>query len=238
MSRLPRAASARSHRRRGYPARHRRHLHARLRQPGHGLRRRGHLPDLQLASKMKDQRGPAGGGEKQARRRRAIKRFIAKYTINAARTFGIDAFIGSLEPARSPTWCLWRPGFSASSRNHGERRLHPGAPMGDSAAKPDDLRAVRMRPQWGASAGQAGALSVWFLSIRSRSRPTSRGSLDLAETRLLPAGRGSSRSTICAQRCLPESGSIRRPSTSTSTARSRPASPPRVLRLAQKYMLR
>ena len=29
-----------------------------------------------------------------------IKRFIAKYTINAARTFGIDDYVGSLEPGK------------------------------------------------------------------------------------------------------------------------------------------
>ena len=40
-----------------------------------------------------------------------IKRYIAKYTINAARTFGIDRHIGSLEAGKLADLVLWRPAF-------------------------------------------------------------------------------------------------------------------------------
>ncbi|EGH26605.1 urease subunit alpha, partial [Pseudomonas amygdali pv. mori str. 301020] len=46
------------------------------------------------ADKMKKQRGPLpqdGPGNDNFR----AKRYIAKYTINAARVFGIDSYIGS-----------------------------------------------------------------------------------------------------------------------------------------------
>jgi urease subunit alpha len=65
----------------------------------------------QLASKMKDQRGRLAGEKTKRGDNERIKRYIAKYTINAARTFGIDAFIGSLEPGKIADVVLWRPGF-------------------------------------------------------------------------------------------------------------------------------
>ena len=48
----------------------------------------------QLASKMKDQRGRLSTETTALGDNERIKRYIAKYTINAARTFGIDAYIG------------------------------------------------------------------------------------------------------------------------------------------------
>ena len=54
----------------------------------------------QLASKMKRPARPAPDGDTRIGDNERIKRYIAKYTINAARTFGIDAHIGSLEPGK------------------------------------------------------------------------------------------------------------------------------------------
>ena len=54
----------------------------------------------QLASKMKDQRGRLAGETSRIGDNRRILRYVAKYTINAARTFGIDRHIGSLESGK------------------------------------------------------------------------------------------------------------------------------------------
>ena len=69
----------------------------------------------QLASKMKDQRGRLPEEKTRIGDNERIKRYIAKYTINAAKTFGIDKYIGSLEDARSPTSCCGAQASSASS---------------------------------------------------------------------------------------------------------------------------
>src|SRR4029078_3275191 len=70
----------------------------------------------QLASKMKDQRGRLASEKTRRGDNERIKRFVAKYTINAARTFGIDAFIGSLEPRKIADGVLWRTGFFGIKR--------------------------------------------------------------------------------------------------------------------------
>ncbi|MBT6829866.1 MAG: urease subunit alpha, partial [Rhodospirillaceae bacterium] len=54
----------------------------------------------QLASKMREQRGRLAEEATVRGDNERIKRFIAKYTINAARTFGIDQHIGSLEDGK------------------------------------------------------------------------------------------------------------------------------------------
>ena len=63
----------------------------------------------QLASKMKSQRGPLEGDGGSDNNR--VKRYIAKYTINSARTYGIDGYLGSLEPGKWADIVLWRPEF-------------------------------------------------------------------------------------------------------------------------------
>ena len=60
---------------------------------------------------MKDQRGRLPRRQPRVGDNERIKRYIAKYTINAARTFGIDAHIGSLESGKLADVVLWRPGF-------------------------------------------------------------------------------------------------------------------------------
>ena len=65
----------------------------------------------QLASHMKEERGSlpedAGSGNDNTR----IKRYVAKYTVNAARIFGIDHEIGSLEVGKLADVVLWEPKF-------------------------------------------------------------------------------------------------------------------------------
>ncbi|MEL6354564.1 MAG: urease subunit alpha, partial [Cyanobacteria bacterium J06627_28] len=64
----------------------------------------------QLASKMKDQRGTLP--EDNARNDNfRVLRYLAKYTINVARTCGIADYVGSIEPGKMADIVLWRPGY-------------------------------------------------------------------------------------------------------------------------------
>ncbi|MFC7051496.1 urease subunit alpha [Hansschlegelia quercus] len=118
----------------------------------------------QLASKMKDQRGllpeeKTGFGD-NAR----IKRYIAKYTINAARTFGIAQHIGSLEDGKMADIVIWRPAFFGIKP---ELVIKGGfiawGAMGDSAASLMTCEPMLLRPQWGAFGKAAPALSACFV---------------------------------------------------------------------------
>ncbi len=119
----------------------------------------------QLASKMKGQRGrlPEESSERGDNFR--IRRYLAKYTINAARTFGIDAYVGSLEDGKLADIVLWRPGFFGIKP---ELVIKGGfivwSAMGDSAASLMTCEPIRMRPQWGAFGKASTALSACFVN--------------------------------------------------------------------------
>jgi urease subunit alpha len=119
----------------------------------------------QLASKMKDQRGKLPEEKLKLGDNERIKRYIAKYTINAARTFGIDAFIGSLEPGKMADLVLWRPGFFGIKPEIVVKGgfIAWGA-MGDSAASLMTCEPLIMRPQWGAFGSAKQALSANFVN--------------------------------------------------------------------------
>ena len=140
----------------------------------------------QLASKMKDQRGSLTEDKPGFGDNARIKRYIAKYTINAARTFGIAEHIGSLEDGKIADIVVWRPAFFGIKP---ELVIKGGfiawGAMGDSAASLMTCEPMRLRPQWGAYGLAAPALSANFvhpLAIEGDLR----GSLGLRKT-LLPA---------------------------------------------------
>ena len=118
----------------------------------------------QLASKMKDQRGllaeeKTGFGDNER-----IKRYVAKYTINAAKTFGIAEHIGSLEDGKMADIVIWRPAFFGIKP---ELVIKSGfiawGTMGDSAASLMTCEPLLLRPQWGAFGKAAPALSACFV---------------------------------------------------------------------------
>lgn len=119
----------------------------------------------QLASKMKDQRGRLAEEKTRIGDNERIKRYIAKYTLNAARTFGIDAYVGSLEPGKLADVVLWRPGFFGIKP---ELIVKGGfivwSAMGDSAASLMTCEPLAMRPQWGAFGDAPQHLSVNFVT--------------------------------------------------------------------------
>jgi urease subunit alpha len=119
----------------------------------------------QLASKMKDQRGRLAEEWTRIGDNERIKRYIAKYTINAARTFGIDAHIGSLEKGKMADIVLWRPAFFGIKP---ELVVKGGfivwGAMGDSAASLMTCEPLAMRPQWGAFGNAKQKLSANFVN--------------------------------------------------------------------------
>lgn len=140
----------------------------------------------QLASKMKDQRGRLPEEKSRIGDNERIKRYIAKYTINAAKTFGIDQYIGSLEDGKIADIVLWRPGFFGVKP---ELVIKGGfiawGAMGDSAASLMTCEPILMRPQWGAFGQAKKALSVNFVNQLAVKADTA-GALGLAK-QLLPA---------------------------------------------------
>jgi urease subunit alpha len=119
----------------------------------------------QLASKMKDQRGRFAEEWTRIGDNERIRRYIAKYTINAARTFGIDTHIGSLEKGKLADIVLWRPAFFGIKP---ELVVKGGfiawGAMGDSAASLMTCEPVMMRPQWGAFGRARQHLSANFVN--------------------------------------------------------------------------
>jgi urease subunit alpha len=93
-----------------------------------------------------------------------IRRYIAKYTINAARTSGIQDHIGSLEDGKIADIVVWRPAFFGIKP---ELVIKGGfiawGAMGDSAASLMTCEPILLRPQWGAFGGAAPALSSCFV---------------------------------------------------------------------------
>lgn len=119
----------------------------------------------QLASKMRDQRGRLPEERTENGDNERIKRYIAKYTINAARTFGIEQHVGSLEAGKLADVVLWRPGFFGIKP---ELVVKGGfiawGAMGDSAASLMTCEPIQMRPQWGAFGRAKQALSASFVN--------------------------------------------------------------------------
>jgi urease subunit alpha len=140
----------------------------------------------QLASKMKDQRGRLPEERTKLGDNERIKRYIAKYTINAAKTFGIDRYIGSLENGKIADIVLWRPGFFGIKP---ELVVKGGfiawGAMGDSAASLMTCEPLLMRPQWGAFGEAKKSLSVNFVNHLAVEADT-QGKLGMTK-KLLPA---------------------------------------------------
>jgi len=122
----------------------------------------------QLASKMKDQFGRLPEETTRSADNERILRYIAKYTINAARSFGVDHHVGSLEPGKLADIVLWRPAFFGIKPEIVVKGgfIAYGA-MGDSAASLMTCEPLIMRPQWGAFGRAPQGLSANFVCAAS-----------------------------------------------------------------------
>ena len=193
----------------------------------------------QLASKMRQQRGPLpeetpGRGDNQR-----ILRYIAKYTINAARTFGIQAHIGSLEDGKMADIVVWRPAFFGIKP---ELVIKGGfiawGAMGDSSASLMTCEPMLLRPQWGAFGRAKQALSACFVHPRAIERGLG-GSLGLHKALLGASGtRGLRKSDMLRNDCLPEMRVDPETFDVYVNGEIATCEPSAELPLAQRYMLR
>ncbi|MBW4472295.1 MAG: urease subunit alpha [Stenomitos rutilans HA7619-LM2] len=118
----------------------------------------------QLASKMKDQRGALPEDSERNDNQR-ILRYLAKYTINPAKTCGIDAHVGSIEPGKVADIVLWQPGFFGIKP---ELIIKGGfiawSPMGESNASLMTCEPILYRPQWGSFGSAKQTTSFCFVT--------------------------------------------------------------------------
>jgi urease subunit alpha len=119
----------------------------------------------QLAAHMKGERGSlpedSGGGHDNQR----IKRYVSKYTINAAKIFGIDDHIGSIEPGKLADLVLWDPRFFGIKPEVVFKGGFPAwSVMGESNASLMTCEPLRYRPQWGANGPARHATSLTFMA--------------------------------------------------------------------------
>jgi urease subunit alpha len=118
----------------------------------------------QTAHKMKVQRGrlPEETGQNDNFR---IKRYLAKYTINAALVNGLAKHIGSIEVGKLADLCLWSPAFFGVRP---DLVLKCGtiaaAPMGDPNASIPTPQPVHYRPMFGAFGKSLTESAVTFVS--------------------------------------------------------------------------
>ena len=118
----------------------------------------------QLAAKMKDQRGRFSEETTARGDNERIKRYIAKYTINAARTFGIAEHVGSIEPGKMADLVIWAPSnFGIKAAAVYKKGFIAWAGLGDGAACLSSCEPILHRPQWGAFGSAAAAIGANFV---------------------------------------------------------------------------
>jgi urease subunit alpha len=109
--------------------------------------------------------GPASDRHDNAR----ILQYLAKYTINPARTHGIDRYVGSLEPGKVADIVLWRPGFFGVKP---ELTIKGGFPawgaIGEGNATISLSEPVLYGPHWGGTGVAAASIAMHFISEASQ----------------------------------------------------------------------
>lgn len=118
----------------------------------------------QLASKMKDQRGSLPEDSDRHDNHRVL-RYLAKYTINPARTCGVSDYVGSIEPGKLADIVLWQPGFfGVRPELVIKGGLIAWSPMGESNASLMTCEPILYRPQWGSYGAASAATSACFVT--------------------------------------------------------------------------
>jgi urease subunit alpha len=117
----------------------------------------------QTAHKMKTQRGSLAGDTARHDNAR-VKRYLAKYTINPARTHGIAHLVGSIEPGKLADLVLWKPAFfGVKPFLVIKGGAIAAAAMGDPNASIPTPQPVHYRPMFAAFGGGLRT-SVTFVS--------------------------------------------------------------------------
>jgi urease subunit alpha len=124
----------------------------------------------QTAHKMKLQRGALKEDTVRNDNQR-IKRYIAKYTINPARSHGIAHLVGSIEPGKLADLVLWKPAcFGVKPSLILKGGMIAAAAMGDPNASIPTPQPVHYRPMFG-SFGKALQTSLTFVSQAALQNP-------------------------------------------------------------------
>ena len=119
----------------------------------------------QVAAHMKGERGSLPEDQGTGNDNTRVKRYIAKYTLNAAKIFGIDHEVGSLEVGKLADIVLWEPKFFGIKPEVVFKGGFPAwSVMGESNASLMTCEPLMYRPQWGAFGRAKEALSVTFMS--------------------------------------------------------------------------
>jgi urease subunit alpha len=120
----------------------------------------------QTAHKMRQQRGALP--EEVAADNVRVRRYIAKYTINAAIAHGMGEQIGSVEPGKLADLVLWNPAFFGTKP---EMVVKGGviaySQMGDANASIPTPQPVYPRPMFGSYGKAVGPTSLAFVSEAS-----------------------------------------------------------------------
>ncbi len=112
---------------------------------------------FQTAHKMRHFHGPLAGDVTTGNDNGRILRYLAKLTINPARTHGISHVVGSLEPGRLADIVLWPiPSFGVKPRLILKGGMVAWALMGDPNASIPTPEPVIYRPMFGALGRGAG----------------------------------------------------------------------------------
>ena len=118
----------------------------------------------QLAHKMKQERGASNPEHDNDR----IMQYLAKYTINPARTHGVSDYVGSLEKGKVADIVLWNPKFFGVKPEMVIKGGFPtwGITGGGNASIPN-CEPVQYGPFFGALGHSAASLSAFFVSQAS-----------------------------------------------------------------------
>ncbi|EKT4522106.1 urease subunit alpha [Pseudomonas putida] len=121
------------------------------------------LRTWQVAHQMKLRRGPLTPDSGYSDNFR-VKRYIAKYTINPARTHGIAHEVGSVEVGKLADLVLWSPAFFAVKPALVIKGgMIATAPMGDINGSIPTPQPVHYRPMFGALGAARHATRMTFL---------------------------------------------------------------------------
>jgi urease subunit alpha len=118
----------------------------------------------QTASKMKDQRGSLPQDSKRNDNFR-IKRYVSKYTINAAIAQGVAHVIGSVEKGKLADLVLWTPAnFGTKPEIIIKGGMVAWANMGDANASIPTTQPTLLRPMFAGMGRAAAGVSLAFVS--------------------------------------------------------------------------
>ena len=118
----------------------------------------------QLADKMKAQRGPLEG-DSEFNDNNRIKRYVAKYTINPAITYGIADYIGSVEVGKFADLVIWEPAqFGAKPKLVLKGGMLTYGVMGDAGSSLPTPQPRIMRKLYGAYGQAVHETNLTFVS--------------------------------------------------------------------------